>query len=490
MSYLLPIDIGTTSTKILAVSTEGKTLAKVEQEYPTLRPRQGWAEQNPEGIFTAVLDGIAEVIRQVGAAPMAVSFSGAMHSLILMDQHGKAMTNAILWSDTRSRQQAEQLKSSEQGKEIYQATGTPIHAMSPLCKLIWFREHQPELLDRTHCVLDIKGYILHRLFGQYVIDYSLASATGLMAVRDKVWHTPAVEMTGVSIKQLPKLVPTSYQLQGLTHEICQRTGLPANTPFVIGASDGCLANLGALALDRSAVAVTLGTSGAIRTGNLQPFIHPQGKTFWYHLDDQYYINGGATNNAGNVFAWLRENFFKEQTSEEILSQMEGIPSGAEGLLVLPWLYGERAPLWDEQATGTIIGLRAHHTNAHLGRAALEGVILNIYSIFNDLKTMPDFSVEEIRVNGGLARSGLVRQIIADVFGLPVHLLTGTDGSAIGAAMLAMKALNKIENYHDLSAWIHTTSSTYPQPANQEIYQKRFALFQPLYQQLKATMEGL
>ncbi len=490
MQYLLPIDIGTTSTKILAVSATGKTLQKVEKTYPTLHPQAGWAEQDPEQLLEAMLNGITEVIGKMGEPPLAVSFSCAMHSLILMDKGGKPLTRAILWSDTRSRKQAELLKESGTGTAIYQATGTPVHAMSPLCKLIWFRENHPELLQQAEQVIDLKGYFLYRLFGQYLIDYSMASATGLMAVQQKVWHSPAVALAGISTEQLPRLVPTDYQLQGLPTDFCLPTGLTPDTPFVIGASDGCLANLGALALDRSALAITLGTSGAIRTGNPQPFIHPEGKTFWYHLDDQFYINGGATNNGGNVFAWVQQTFFTGLSSEAVLTKLQAIPPGSEGLLALPWLHGERAPLWEEQASGAFIGLRAHHSSAHLGRAALEGLILNIYSIYHDLKKMPNCSVEEIRVNGGLARSPLVRQIIADVFGLPVHLLTGTDGSALGAAMLALKALGKVNDYQEFHPWIHTTSLTLPIPDQQILYQQRFAIFQPLYQQLATVMKRL
>ncbi|GJM31496.1 MAG: gluconate kinase [Saprospiraceae bacterium] len=484
MHYLLPIDIGTTSTKILAVSTQGRTLAKVDKSYPTLHPEPDWSEQDPELIVTCILEGIHEVVKKVGTPPLAVSFSCAMHSLIAMDHSGNALTRAILWSDARSRPQAEQLKSGDEGNRIYQQTGTPIHAMSPLCKLIWFRENQPEVLKKTACFIDIKGYVLHRLFGEYLIDYSLASATGLFAVQQKKWYPPAVALAGISIDQLPKPVPTYHQLNDLPSKFCQQTGLLPKTPFVIGASDGCLANLGAMALDGSALAITLGTSGAIRTGSIAPFLHPEGKTFSYHLDDQLYINGGPSNNGGNVFAWIQQSLFNGLASDQVFEKLTAVPPGAEGLLCLPWLHGERAPLWNEQATGGFLGLRPQHGPANMGRAALEALAMNLYTIFEDLKAIPNIAVQEIRINGGLARSPLVRQIIADVFDLPVHLLVGTDGSALGAAMLAMRALGLIQNYHELDSWISTTSLSEPHLAHQLIYQERYAMFQMLSRKLQ------
>jgi gluconokinase len=265
---IIGVDIGTTSTKAVAFDPNGKVLAHHAVGYPLLTPSPAVAEQDPDEIYAAVLTVLREVVRKTQTAPeevIGVSFSAAMHSLIAVDGAGQPLTHSITWADSRATEWAERIKNDGNGLAIYQRTGTPIHPMAPLAKLVWLRREQPELFARTARFIGIKEYVFFRLFKRYVVDYSIASATGLFNLTQLNWDTEALELAGVTPEQLSEPVATTFHLSGLE----PGTG-PGNwaycraTPFVVGANDGALSNLGVNAIGPGEVAVTIGTSGALR----------------------------------------------------------------------------------------------------------------------------------------------------------------------------------------------------------------------------------
>ncbi len=246
---------------------------------------------------------------------MCVSFSSAMHSLIAVDEALRPLTPCITWADNRSAGYVKPVKEQLNGHEIYMRTGTPIHPMSPLLKLLWFRDHRPELFAAAYKFIGIKEYVFARLFGEYVIDHSLASATGLFNLRSLDWDSEATALCGVRREQLSRPVPTTHVMQGLRAEDAARLGLAADTPFVVGASDGVLANLGAGAFEPGIYSVTIGTSGAVRGVVREPVTDPKGRLFCYALKEDFWVVGGAINNGGIMFRWVRDQLATAEAEE-------------------------------------------------------------------------------------------------------------------------------------------------------------------------------
>ncbi len=269
---LIAIDIGTTNIKAVAVSGAGTVLAVAERQNATLNPQPGWQEQDPDLVFQYVV----EVLSEVWAASKekekldGVVFSSAMHGIMAVDSNGKPLSNILLWSDMRADAIARSLRQGREGFDMYQQTGVPIHAMSPLCKLIWLRRNQAVVFQHTHRFLDIKAYIWYRLTGEFRSDIAVASASGLLNIHNKDWDASAMECAGVTHEQLPTPVLPVHTAT-LLPEIAQRWALPQHVPYIIGGSDGALANIGSGATKSGQIAVTIGTSAAIRTVSTESY---------------------------------------------------------------------------------------------------------------------------------------------------------------------------------------------------------------------------
>lgn len=494
MPYLIGLDIGTTSTKAVAFSLTGGIWSEAYAEYPIHTPQPSFSEQDPEEIFRAVLQVIRKVVaRHPDEELLGVSCSSAMHSVIAMDISGKALTACIIWADTRSKEEAARIKGSREGHEIYMSTGTPIHPMSPLCKLAWLRKHQPGLFYSTYKFVSIKEYVLFRLFGRYLVDYSIASATGLFDIFRLQWHEGALAMAGVSARQLSEPVPPTYVLTGILQQCATYMDIRVDLPFVIGASDGCLANLGANAIRPGNAAVTIGTSGAIRVLADKPATDRRERIFSYILTEHHYVLGGAISNAGVVLRWFRDTFAAAEIQEAqekgmnayvILNQKAaGIHAGAGGLIFLPYLLGERAPVWDANARGVFFGVNINHTREHFLRAVLEGVMYAVYSVGKALQQTTG-EINVIYANGGFVRSELWVQMLADVFGKKVLVTESFEGSAVGAALLGMKALGLMASFEEVEGLIPIIGTYEPDLKQHQIYMRNFDVFERLYDKLK------
>ncbi|TPE44207.1 gluconokinase [Pontibacter mangrovi] len=501
-SAIIGIDIGTTSTKAVAFGLQGAVLHQQVMEYPILSEEPGQAEQEPEQVLQAVLSTLGAVaawLQQEKYKVEGVSFSSAMHSLILQDSEGKPLTRCIIWADSRSHVCADEIKKSPLGHKVYLQTGTPIHPMSPLPKLCWLRQERPELFAQAAMFIGIKEYVLYRLFGKYKIDYSVASAMGLFNIFEFSWHKDALAMAGVKPSQLPEPVPPTYTFRGLSAADAELLRLPPDTPFVIGASDGCLANLASHAVRPGEAVVTIGTSGAVRTMASEPATDIKERVFSYILNENHFVLGGAVNNGGVALRWFRDAFYATETAEavakdqdmyELLNEVaEGIAPGAEGLLFLPYLLGERAPIWDGSARACFIGATYAHTRAHFLRAVMEGVIFSVNSVVQALEQTVG-PVSTIYANGGFAFSELWVQMLADVTGKKVQLTETPEGSAFGAAIMGMYALGLLPSLEAAESMIRVCRTFEPHPERGQVYGKLFAVFEELYPKLKSSFEQL
>jgi gluconokinase len=496
------VDIGTTSTKAIVFSVAGAIKGISNKEYPLLVPQPSWAEQDPETLFVAFISAIREAVGQAGVSKSdiaAVGVSAAMHTLIAMDAKGYPLTNSITFADNRSVGQAERLKQDGTGHNLYLRTGTPIHPMSPLTKLMWMREQDSATFQKAAKFISAKEYILSQLFGRYVVDYSIASATGLFNLEQLDWDEQALQVAGIHRNQLSQSVSTTHILRGLRLRYAEQMGLDPNTPFVIGASDGVLANLGVGAIESGQVAITIGTSGAIRAVVPRPVTDQQERTFCYALTEDRWVIGGPTNNGGIIFRWFRDEFGWPEIAKAKQLNMDPYklliqtamkaPAGSEGLLFLPFLAGERAPSWNPQARGIFFGIGLHHKREHFIRAVLEGIVFNLYSIGVVLRDLAG-EVQEIRASGGFARSKEWRQIMADIFGYEVLIPEVYEGSGFGAVVLAMYAVGAIDDLGDVQKLIRIKYRHAPDASRSHTYRDLFPIYERIYQHVKEEFAAL
>src|SRR5688572_12047392 len=368
MNYFIGIDIGTGSTKAIAVNILGEPIHATSVSYPTYAPEMAYSEQAPELIWQAFVKCLLRVIDHLKEKPGGIVISSAMHSIIPVDKDGGALMNMITWADNRSATIAKALKATALGKKIYCETGTPIHAMTPVCKIRWLHEHEPGMFTDTFKFISIKEYVWHKLFGEFEVDYSIASATGLFDIKTLKWNNDALNFAGISAVRLSQPVETVHSRSKLRSQASHDLKILENIPFIIGASDGCLANLGSFAVTPGVAALTIGTSGAIRVANTKPTVNFEAMTFNYLLTKDLFISGGPINNGGVVLKWYIEIFLQKKLSpsdfDAFLAEMKSIKPGADGLIFLPYLLGERAPIWDSEASGAFFGIRNFHTQAH------------------------------------------------------------------------------------------------------------------------------
>lgn len=490
--FCIGLDIGTTSTKAILFNRRGDVISESEIEYSLLKPHSSWAEQNPAEIEHAAKKALYRTIYQKNINPkelIAVGISAAMHSIICIDEHNEAISPAIVWADGRSVSQAEKLRNAE-GTNIYLKTGTPIHPMSPLAKLMWMKETGYEPYRKANKFVSIKEYLLFKWFGTYVVDYSIAAATGFLNIHTLLWEQDALQLAGISEDHLSKLVPPTYQLHGLDSRVAEGMGVPQDLPFIIGASDGPLANLGIGAINKGEVAITIGTSGAIRQMTSFPKTDTKQEIFCYSFTDNLWVMGGPTNNGGIVLQWLKELLVYNDEGpatnvsyESFIRMAETIKPGAENLLFLPYLNGERSPFWDANAKGSFIGLTLSHKKEHLIRAGLEGVIYSIYHVGEALERLGD-EPTRLLASGGFARSPLWVQMLADIFGKEVYIPESHQSSAWGAAWIALYSLGEVKSLESIKESIPMKSKVLPNEGNHLLYQKYYQIYRSLYLALK------
>jgi gluconokinase len=488
---VIGIDIGTGSTKAVAIDANGKVIAASQSYYATDNPKPGYSEQDPETIWQAFVKCIHEIVKKLKHVPISVSLSSAMHSLVVMDSNNKAITPLITWADTRSENIAEEIRSSAKGEKIYRATGTPIHSMSPLCKIKWIKENEPEIFSKAFKFISIKEFIWHRLFNNYEIDFSIASATGLFNIEKLQWNKPSLNLCGITSSFLSKPVFTNFIRKDLNKSIVAILKIPADTTFCIGASDGCLANIGTNAIKPGIAALTIGTSGAVRIACNKPLVNYDAMLFNYILDDKTFISGGPVNNGGDVVEWLFTVFLNNKHPSKkdytnFFKLVKKVPAGCNGLLFLPYIYGERAPVWDEKASGVFLGIKSYHTTAHFLRAALEGICFALKNILEIIETST-IPATQLNVSGGFVHSKIWVQILADITGKKLCLVQTEDASSIGAALLYMKASKKIDEYSSLRLNKVLIS---PLANNCIVYKKYYSVFKSLYGPLKNSMHTL
>ncbi|MFO1153692.1 MAG: gluconokinase [Rhodospirillales bacterium] len=488
IAHVIGVDIGTTSTKAVVFDVDGKVKGHKTVDYPLYTPGPGVAEQDPREIFAATLGAIRGAVAAAGvtaADVRAVGFSAAMHSVIAVDAEGRPLTASITWADSRSSAYARRINEEMDGLQVYLRTGTPIHPMSPLAKLMWLHNDRPEVFRSAARFVGIKEYVFFRLFGQWLVDFSIASATGLFNLRNLDWDAGALAIAGITADRLSLPVPPTHHLEGLDPALAVEMGLSPDVPFVLGGNDGVLSNLGVNAIQPGEVAITIGTSGAMRAVVDRPLTDPSGRTFCYLLTPNHWVIGGPVNNGGIAFRWVRDELAAAETETakrlgidpyDVLTRIaERVPPGSEGLIFHPYLTGERAPWWNASMRASFFGLAACHHKEHMVRAVLEGVIYSLFSILPAVEGLIG-QTRTMKATGGFARSGLWRQMMADVFDREVVVPESFESSCLGAAIIALYALGIVDSISVVEKMVGATHRHLPIPENVAVY----AELMPIY----------
>jgi gluconokinase len=499
MNCIVTIDIGTTKVKASAFDEATNLIGWRQGTYPTFHPQPDYSEQDPEQIFLTVLYALKSLLNDELTKkhrPVALVFGASMHSVLPIDKHGVPLRNAVIWADNRGRNEANALKHSDEGRLIYEQTGTPLHPMSPLAKIRWFRNHTPVTwFEKVYKFISIKEYVIYQLTGQLVIDQSIASSTGLFNIHSLQWESLALDYVGIRPQHLSEAVPIDFAELKFKKEYVRLFRLSSATKLIIGASDGCFATLGAGVVTEGDATITIGSSGAMRVAGKQVIQDSQQRFFNYILTQGKYISGGPTNNGGVVFEWFVQQFGAsgvhldmEHTIRQLLMEAERVPAGAGGLLFLPYLLGERAPLWNANARGAYIGVNITHERRHFIRATVEGIVYEMFSIGKLLQQYR--SIENLYINGAYATLPLFAQVLSDVFGKTVYVNDKHDSASAGAALLGLTHLGI---FSDLEAAAQTVRSveTYQPNATHHAHYARFAaIFDRLSYKLAEDFDAL
>ncbi|HZC04510.1 MAG TPA: gluconokinase [Ktedonobacterales bacterium] len=483
-------DIGTTTVKAVAFDTSGHEIARAEETLKLTHADDGAAEQDPVEVFAAVSQTIGQAGRQAQARGYAVErigLSAAMHSLLPVDSADRPLMNAMTWMDTRAKEDARALWDSAEGRDLYARTGAPIHPMAPLPKLLWLRRVRPRVFESAARFVSLKEWVWWQWFGEWSVDASIASATGLYNLREGAWDRGALELAHISADRLSTIVPTTTTKTGANGPWSAQAGINADAAFTIGASDGVLANLGVGAIGDDQMVLTIGTSCAVRSGSAKPFTDLATRSFCYVLDRDRFIVGGPSNSGGIVIDWLYHNILNERPTRNPIDPMDeqsflALMERAKGarpdadLICLPYVAGERAPLWDASASAACLGLHLEHTAADVMRAAVEGIIMNAYWIASGLFESLG-KPQRIISSGKVLEPEWIRRLTADVFGIPVQYRGAVDASVVGAVTLAEIATG-VRSWEQVARPLTEDVSTIA-PSGDDFYQRKYKRFRAI-----------
>jgi len=499
MECIITIELGTNAVRIFAFDLHGNVIGYMKGSCPTFHTEPDSSEQDPEQMFITMLyvlkNLLNEKIHPKKYKIKYVCFSASMHSVLAVDKDGVPLGNAITWADNRGKNEAQELKASSTGKAIYDATGTPIHPMSPLIKITWLKNNDKERFANTSKFISLKTYIIQQLTGEYVIDYSLASATGLFNIHTKQWEAGALQYAGITVEKLPTLVPVFHSPAKLRKEYQTSLGLSSDTKVIVGSSDGCLATLGAGVWGQDKATITIEDSGAVRIVGNKVIRDERQRFFNYLLSDNYYVSGGPTNNGGVIFEWFAKQFgdFKnpfelEYCMEDLVVQASKVSAGSEGLIFLPYLLGERAPIWNANARGSYFGLNIKHEREHFVRATIEGILYEIYSIGKTLQEHR--KIKSLSLNGSFATLPFCAQLVSDLFNKEVSIAKNANSIGLGAYLLSAIDMGIYKNLEEAAQTVLPENIYQPSSENHKVYQRYFEIFERLSSKLVNEFEDI
>ncbi len=504
MKYCIGIDIGTSGTKTVLFDSLGNAVCSQSAEYPLSQPKNGWAEQDPLDWKNAVLTTLTAVVKNSGVAAcdiVGIGLSGQMHGLVMLDANGVVLRPSIIWCDQRTAKECEDIECLVGRERLIEITANPALTGFTASKIMWVKKHEPEIFAKCAHILLPKDYIRYVLCGVFATEVSDAAGMQLLDVPKRDWSDEVLEKLGIDRNLLGKVYESPEITGYLTQEIAALTGLTTAVPVVGGAGDNAAAAVGTGVVRNGAAFTTIGTSGVVFLHTDKPVIDPKGRihTFCCAVPDCWHVMG-VTQAAGLSLRWTRDTvceteiaLAKEQGCDpyELMTALaEKSPIGANRLLFLPYLMGERTPHLDPDCRGVFFGLSAMHTKGDLIRAVMEGVsysLCDCLSVFREL----NMEVNTMAVCGGGARSAFWRKMLADLYARPVCRTQNTEGAALGAAILAMVGAGLYASVPEAcEKIIRIADETAPDAANTAAYESYYTLYKQLYAPLKSAYASL
>ena len=505
MKYWLGIDVGTGGSRALLVRADGAVVSGVtaaHEDILMLKPL--WAEQRPQDWWNASRQAVRQLLAETGVAGeqiAGVGLSGQMHGLTLLDAADQVIRPALIWCDQRSQEQVDWINAKAGEEMVLEQTANPVLTGFTAPKLLWVRDHDPASYERVRRMLLPKDYIRFCLTGEYASEVSDASGTALFDVVQRRWARPLIDKLGIDAAILPEVVESPQTTGRISQAAAEETGLRAGTPLVGGGGDQAASAIGNGIVRPGLVSCTVGTSGVVFSHLEEAAYDPEGRvhTFCHAVPGKWHIMG-VTQGAGLSLQWFRNQLatgLADQAAREgveiydlLTDEAAAVPAGAEGLYWLPYLMGERTPHLDANARGGWVGLTAKHTRGHLVRAILEGVAYSLNDCLGIIESL-GASVEAVRASGGGAKSPLWRSILAGVFSKPIATLQTQEGSAYGAALLAMVGTGEFGSVEEAceSAIIEQRRDL-PDPALTAAYSGCYATFRDLYPALRGLFRRM
>ncbi len=505
MACVLGLDVGTSGTKAVVVDEKGKVLSSAMAEYPLSSPHPLWSEQDPADWWRGSQAAIRQAVADAKVAPdeiIGIGLTGQMHGSVFLDKQDAVIRPALLWNDQRTADECAEITRRVGAERLIELAGNPALTGFQSSKILWLRNHEPKNFERVARVLLPKDYVRLCLTGESATDASDAAGTLLLDLKTRDWSSEILEKLDLPLAWLPRVYEGPEITGALMPAVAEALGLPAGIPVIAGGGDNAAAAVGTGIVRGGIVSSSIGTSGVVFAHSEAPVFDPQGRlhTFCHAVPGKYHLMA-VTLSAGGSFRWLRDTlreamqtFGRSSTLEldydQLTNAAADVPPGAEGLVFLPYLTGERTPHLDPLARGAFVGLTVRHTAAHLVRAVMEGVTFSMRDGLDIMRGL-GLSIEQVRATGGGARSALWQQMQADIYGSEVVTLAAEEGPAYGAALLAGVGSGIFAGVEAAARQcVSIKTSAQPDPSYQEKYQRVYEVYRGLYASLKEQMHAL
>lgn len=492
--YLIAHDLGTSGNKASLFSTSGELIRSYTVNYPVHYFGEGCAEQDPDDWWKAVCQATLHITQGIKKESiLAISFSAQMQCCLIVDKKGIPLRKAIIWSDQRAQKQAKQLEERIGGNQMYQITGHRVSPSYSLEKLMWIKEEEPELYKQTAYMLQVKDYIIYKLTGEFVTDYSDASGTNALDLTSLCWSKKILDAAQVDMDKFPPLHHSTDIIGPLTKEASASVGLTPSTLVVCGGGDGPCSAVGAGCIESNELFMTFGTSSWIGATTPVVFLDKDQILFCFaHVIPGHYMPCGTMQSAGSAYAYITELLCQEEkerakdTNVDFYSLLEesihASPIGANGLLFLPYLLGERSPRWNPNCSGSFLGMRMGQNRNDYLRSTLEGIAMNLELILQSYRH--NLTINNMILTGGGAKGDALCQILADVLNITLHRPNNVkEATSIAAALIAGIGIGAFKDFRDIKRFITIKDQVNPILDHSEFYEKRKEVFQSAYHAL-------
>ncbi|SFB00590.1 xylulokinase [Lentibacillus halodurans] len=494
MTYVIGADLGTSAVKLLLVDQNGEIAQEVSRSYPLIQPQTGYSEQDPEVWVEQTIAALREMLDQFEGDPgeiEGISFSGQMHGLVLLDEQYNVLRHAILWNDTRTTRQCQEIHDTVGKERLLRITKNPALEGFTLPKILWVKEHEPDIFAKATKFVLPKDYVRYRLTGKLHMEYSDAAGTLLLDVGRNEWSHEICSLLDIDDDFCPPLVTSHDQVGTVDARVADETGLSEATRVFAGGADNACGAIGSGILEEGKTLCSIGTSGVVLSyeGLSDKDFH--GKVHYFnHGAPEAYYTMGVTLAAGYSLSWFKDVFAKNESFDDLAAEVGSVPIGSNGLLFTPYVAGERTPHADASIRASFIGMDSSHARRNFVRAVMEGITFSLNESI-DIFRKSGKTIDTVVSTGGGAKNDDWLQMQADIFDAKIVKLSSEQGAGMGAAMLAAYGCGWFDSLQDCAnAYLKEDKSFIPNRDSVDKYKKLFGLYQDVYGQTKELNERL